>query len=60
MLIPESQKLTKYTFPRQSRCNRNSVPFLYVQDDRSNFTLHNASGTDNVIIIKIVRYRNQS
>jgi len=54
MLILESQKPTKYTFPRQSRCNRNIVPFLYVQNDRSNFTSHNADGTGIVIISKIV------
>lgn len=53
--ISDSQKPTKYTFPRQSRCNRNSLLFTYVQDDHTNFTLQKTSGIAIIIITKIVR-----
>lgn len=53
--ISNSQKPTKYTFPRQSRCDRNSLLFMYVQDDHTNFTLQKTSGMAIIIITKIVR-----
>jgi len=53
--ISNSQKPTKYTFPRQSRYNRNSLLFMYVQNDHTNFTLQKTRGMAVIIITKIVR-----